>query len=150
MGNLPIYALYRVFQDIGGQFSLCKWPPQPHDFLLRIRLSTCEDVKTISLGHPNWFHRPGILSWCPGYSYNLLLFITVDIYTAKLDPKWVILIIWYGTLMLEYLLVEWTDFRSVYWFELSLSRAWIPVSGVLFLSAVFEKLARTNTAILTF
>ena len=24
----------------------------------------------------------------------------------KQDPKWVILVIWYGTLMLEYLLVE--------------------------------------------
>ena len=61
----------------------------------------------------------------------------------------VILVIWYGTFILEYLLVEWTDFRSVYWFELSLSRTWLPVNGVLFLSAVFEKLARIHTPILT-
>ena len=69
--------------------------------MLRIKLFTWEDVKTIRLGHPNWSRRPGILSWCPGYSYGLLLFITVDIYNiynAKQDPKWVICAIWYGTL----------------------------------------------------
>ena len=49
--------------------------------------------------------------------------------------------------MLKYLLEKWTDFWSVYWFELSVSRTLIPVNGVLFLSAVFEKLARTHTPI---
>ena len=49
--------------------------------------------------------------------------------------------------MLEYLLVEWTDFRSVCWFELNLSSTWIPEIGVAFLSAVFEKLASTHTVI---
>ena len=68
----------------------------------------------------------------------------------KQDPKWAILVILYGTLMLEYLLVEWTDFWSVFWLELSLSSTWIPVNGVLFLSAVFEKMASTHTVILTF
>ena len=68
----------------------------------------------------------------------------------KQDPKWVILVIWYGTLMLEYLLVEWTDFWSDFRFELSLSSTWISVNGVLFLSAVFEKLASTHTVILPF
>ena len=61
----------------------------------------------------------------------------------------VILVIRYGTFILKYLLVEWTDFRFVFWFELNLSRTWFPVNGVLFLSAVFEKLARIHTPILT-
>ena len=78
--------------------------------------------------------------------YNEWLLVIVE----KQDPKWVILVIWYGTLMLEYLLVEWTDLWSDFWFELSLSSTWIPVNGVLFLSAVFEKLASTYTVILPF
>ena len=69
---------------------------------------------------------------------------------AKHEPYLVNFDSWYGTFMLEYLLVEWTDFRSVCWFELSLSRTWIPVNSVLFLSAVFEKLARTHTSIFTY
>ena len=78
-----------------------------------------------------------------GYSgYNVVI-------VQKQDPKWVILVSWYGTLMLEYLLVEWTDFWSVFRFELSLSRTWIPVNSALFLSAVFEKMAKTHKVILT-
>ena len=96
-----IYFVLDFPRSRGSIFTLQVTPPQPPDFMLRIRLFTWEDVKTIRLGHPNWSHRPGILSWCPGYSYSLLLFITVDIfniYNAKQDPKWVIWVIWYGTL----------------------------------------------------
>ena len=78
--------------------------------------------------------------------YNEWLLVIVE----KQDTKWVILVIWYGTLMLEYLLVEWTDFWSDFWFEINLSSTLIPVNGVLFLSAVFEKLASTHTVILPF
>ena len=73
----------------------------------------------------------------------------LSVIEQKQDQKLVILIIWYGTLMLEYLLVEWTDFWSIFRFELSLSRTWIPVNSVLFLSAVFEKLAKKHTVIFT-
>ena len=38
-GILPIYILYRVFRDLGGQFSLCKWPPptpNPREYIHKI------------------------------------------------------------------------------------------------------------------
>ena len=38
--------------------------------------------------------------------YNEWLLVIVE----NQDPKWAILVIWYGTLMLDYLLVESTDF----------------------------------------
>ena len=69
---------------------------------------------------------------------------------AKPDPYLSIFVIWHGTCMLDHLLVQWTDFWSVYWFELNLSRSQLPVNDVLFLSAVFEKLTSTHTVILTF
>ena len=86
-----------------------------------------------------------------GYCRNLVIMARIyNIYTFIYNSETVPWQgpIWYGTFMLKYLLVEWTDFWSVCWFELSLSRTWFPVNGVLFLSAVFEKLARTYTAIL--
>ena len=52
--------------------------------------------------------------------------------------------------MLKYLFEEWTDFRSVFRFELHLSRTLISVKGVYFVVMLLKKFARSRTANLKF
>ena len=57
-------------------------------------------MSSVTLTHYVWLVWLKALVIMSGYSgYNVVI-------VQKQDPKWVILVIWYGTLMLEYLFVE--------------------------------------------
>ena len=150
MGSIPIYILYVVLLSWVGQFLLCiarnsilahfrlfrRWHRKGEIFFVGIINDSVLDCP-----FDGEYHHIYIVPLFSRFWGSIL---------AKRESRESKNDIWYRTFILKYLLVEWTDFWSVCWFDLSLSRTWFPVNGVLFLSAVFEKLARTHTSILTF